>query len=50
MEYVRKSRQGKDDQVIVNKLMEVYASWIDKAISNYNSDFYYQLRYYLAVC
>lgn len=42
--------QGEDNQVIVDKLMEDYASWIDKAISNYNSDFYYQPRDYLAVC
>ncbi len=36
--------------MIVDKLMEVYASWIDEAISNYNSDFYYQPRDYLAFC
>lgn len=42
--------QGEDDQAVVDKLMEVYASWIDEAISNYNSDFYYQPRDYLAVC
>lgn len=42
--------QSEDDQAIVDKLMEVYASWIDEAISNYNSDFYYQPRDYLAVC
>ena len=30
--------------------MEVYTSWIDAAISNYNSDFYYQSRDYIATC
>lgn len=47
---LRQLPQGEDDQVIVDKLMEVYASWIDEPISNYNSDFYYQSRDYLAVC
>lgn len=42
--------QSEDDQAVVDKLMEVYASWIDEAISNYNSDFYYQPRDYIAVC
>ncbi len=47
---LRQLPQGEDDQVIVEKLMEVYASWIDEAISNYNSDFYNQSRDYIAVC
>lgn len=34
----------------VQKLMEVYASWINDAISNYNSDFFYQARDYIAEC
>lgn len=34
----------------VSTLLEVYASWIDKAISNYNSDFYYQPRDYISEC
>lgn len=42
--------QGEDDQAVVDKLMEVYTSWIDTAISNYNSDFYYQSRDYIATC
>ena len=42
--------QGEDDQAVVDKLMEVYTSWIDTAISNYNSDFYYQSRDYSATC
>ena len=34
----------------IDHLMEVYTSWIDDAISNYNSDFYYQSRDYLFAC
>lgn len=29
---------------------EVYTSWIDGAISNYNTDFYYQSRDYIYEC
>jgi hypothetical protein len=29
---------------------EVYSSWIDDAISNYNTDFYYQSRDYICEC
>ena len=35
---------------IVDQLMAVYTSWIDAAISNYNSDFYYQSRDYIPEC
>lgn len=31
-------------------IMEVYSSWIDDAISNYNTDFYYQSREYISEC
>jgi len=34
----------------VARLMEVYASWISDAISNYNTDFYYQSRDYICEC
>lgn len=34
----------------IRTLMEVYSSWIDDAISNYNTDFYYQSREYISVC
>ncbi len=30
--------------------MEVYTSWIDEVISNYNTDFYYQSRDYIFEC
>lgn len=38
---------GKD---IITCLFEIYSSWIDKNISNYNSDFFYQSRQYIALC
>lgn len=31
-------------------IMEIYSSWIDNAISNYNTDFYYQPREYISEC
>lgn len=41
---------GEDTEHIVDKLMEVYTSWIDHVISNYNTDFYYQSREYIKEC
>ena len=35
---------------VVDTLMEVYQSWISNAISNYNSDFFYQSREYICKC
>ena len=35
---------------IIDNIINVYSSWIDKAISNYNSDFYYQSREYICEC
>ncbi len=35
---------------VISCLFEVYSSWIDKTISNYNSDFFYQSREYIALC
>jgi len=32
---------------IVDTLLSVYSSWIDGAISNYNTDFFYQSREYI---
>jgi hypothetical protein len=40
----------KTDKNIVELIMEVYSSWIDNAISNYNTDFYYQPREYILEC
>lgn len=41
---------GDDEAHIVDRLMEVYTSWISDAISNYNTDFYYQSREYICEC
>lgn len=35
---------------IVGCIMDVYSSWINDAISNYNTDFYYQSREYICEC
>lgn len=35
---------------VIATLIEVYDSWIDQTISNYNSDFFYQSRDYLREC
>ena len=42
--------EDEDDEHLIDHLMEVYTSWIDDAISNYNSEFYYQSRDYLFAC
>ena len=47
---IEDTAQEDTDAAIVDKLMEVFTSWIDAAISNYNSDFYYQSRDYIATC
>ena len=39
---------GDDDAA--NSIFTVYNSWINDAISNYNSDFYYQPRDYIKEC
>ena len=41
---------GGDEEHVVDRLVEVYTSWIDSAISNYNTDFYYQSRDYIRLC
>ena len=38
------------DENIIETLFAVYTSWISDAISNYNSDFYYQSREYVREC
>jgi hypothetical protein len=42
--------ENNDIDFIVDTLIKVYSSWIDKAISNYNSDFFYQSRQYIFEC
>lgn len=41
---------GDDISNIVECVAEVYSSWIDDVISNYNTDFYYQSREYIYEC
>lgn len=41
---------GDDEEHVIDRLMEIYTSWISDAISNYNTDFYYQSREYICVC
>ena len=38
------------DSEIVNGIWDVYHSWLDESISNYNTDFYFQSRDYIAEC
>ena len=41
---------GSREEDVLKNLMDVYTSWIDGVISNYNSDFYYQSREYILAC
>jgi len=47
---VPKETLPNETDVIVSKLIEVYSSWIDDAIQDYNTDFFYQPREYIAAC
>lgn len=38
------------DDEIEKGIWEIYHSWIEECISNYNTDFYYQSREYIAAC
>lgn len=38
------------ESLLIDGLFEVYHSWIEPHISNYNTDFFYQTREYIAVC
>lgn len=38
------------DEEILKGIWEVYHSWINDSISDYNTDFYYQSRDYIAEC
>ena len=38
------------EEDLIGHLLEVYTSWIDDVISNYNTDFYYQPRDYIQAC
>ncbi len=39
--------ENNDIDYIIDVLIKVYTSWMDKAISNYNTDFFYQSREYI---
>ena len=39
-----------EDNRIVDGIWEIYHSWIDEHLSDYNTDFYYQPRDYIAAC
>jgi len=39
-----------EENSVIDTLIEVYQSWISDAISNYNSDFFYQSREYICKC
>ena len=39
-----------EDENVLEGAWEVYHSWIDGQISDYNTDFYYQSRDYIAEC
>ncbi len=41
---------GDDEAHIIDSLIEIYTSWLDGAISDYNTDFYYQPRDYIHEC
>ena len=38
------------DDNLIPHIIEVYNSWVSDGISNYNTDFYYQPRAYIALC
>lgn len=48
--YERLIEDSYPDEKIVEGLWEVYHSWIDEHISDYNTDFYCQFRDYIAAC
>ena len=48
--YERLIEDSYEDGQIVEGIWEVYHSWIDAQISDYNTDFYYQPRDYIAAC
>ena len=39
-----------EETAVLDGIWEVYGSWIAEAILNFNSDFYYQSREYIALC
>lgn len=41
---------GDEEDTVIDHLMTVYGSWMDAALSDYNTDFYYQSRDYIYTC
>lgn len=39
-----------EEEQVIEGIFEVCHSWIEESISNYNSDFFYQPREYIALC
>ena len=48
--YERLIEDSYPDEKVTDGIWEVYHSWIDDQISDYNTDFYYQPRDYIAAC
>lgn len=48
--YERLVEDTHSDEDVVGGIWEIYHSWIDEHLSNYNTDFYYQPRDYIAAC
>ncbi len=48
--YERLVEDSYEEDEILDGIWEVYHSWIDEHISDYNTDFYYQPRDYIAAC
>ena len=48
--YARLIEDVSDEDSIPQTAMDVYTSWIDKSLSDYNSAFFFQPRDYIAEC
>lgn len=48
--FARLIEDSYEEKKIVDGILEVYHSWIADVILNFNSDFFYQSREYIAVC
>ena len=48
--YARLNEDSYEDKKVIGGIWEVYHSWIDAQISDYNTDFNYQPRDYIVAC
>ena len=48
--YMRLIRDTSKDEDLIDKVIEIYNSWIVDVIENYNSSFYYMSPEYIKVC